>query len=227
MASRIRKILITAGPTREMLDPVRYLSNQSTGEMGYALAKAAQKRKYSVTLVSGPVAIQPPKGIRRVDVVSAEDLRRTLNRLFVRHDVLIMSAAVCDFTPVKFSPQKLKRQSSLFLKLKKTQDIIASLAARKGPRQVVIGFCLETSRWLERAKEKLKRKRLDGIVANFFDGKHNPFGRRRVTMALVSCGGTPKIIRMKSKDRIADEILKWIEAMNASGQKNAAELPLK
>jgi phosphopantothenoylcysteine decarboxylase/phosphopantothenate--cysteine ligase len=215
VAKTKKKILITAGPTREMLDPVRFLSNLSTGEMGYALARAAAKKKYPVTLVSGPTALNPPAGVRFVPICSTSELKKVLVRLFPQHDVLIMSAAVCDFTAAAYCNQKIKRAGAMTLRLKKTPDILAGLPSRKGKR-LVIGFCLETSDWLGRARRKMRIKNLDGIVANYYKpGMHNPFGNRRVTVALLDRFGTGRVLRSKAKSDIARQILGWIEDLEA------------
>lgn len=213
MASRLKKILITAGPTREMLDPVRFLSNLSTGEMGYALAKEAVSRGYRVSLVSGPTDLQPPKGVQFYPVISALRMKKTCAELFPKHDGLIMTAAVCDFMPVVPSRQKIPSGGGLTLRLRRTPDILATLAKRKGPR-IVIGFCLETRDLIRRAKKKLAQKRLDGIVANFYDPKSSiPFGKRRVKVHLIDAKGKVQCLRNRSKAEIAKKLLGWMNAM--------------
>jgi len=204
------KILISAGPTRESLDPVRYLTNHSTGEMGYALARAFRAQGHSVTLVSGPTALRAPRGVRFVSITSALELQRVLRRLFVSHHLLVMSAAVCDFMPAQFCAQKIRRSGGLTLRLKKTPDIVASLAARKGKRKV-IGFCLETSKWLEGARRKLAAKKLDGIVATYLGPRHRPFGQGKVTMALMTPDGRLQRLNSRPKARIAQAIAKWAQ----------------
>ncbi|OGW81620.1 MAG: hypothetical protein A2Z83_01675 [Omnitrophica bacterium GWA2_52_8] len=205
-----QKILVTAGPTREMLDPVRFLSNLSTGEMGYTLARVARKRGHEVTLISGPTALQAPRGVRFVPVLTAEGMRRACRRLFGAHDVLIMTAAVCDYTATIRQRQKIRRVRSKKIHLKRTPDIVAELAARKG-RRVVIGFSLETRNWIGNAKEKLTRKKLNGIVANYYvEGKYSPFGPSKVNAALIARGNEPRILRGFSKQRLAGSILSWI-----------------
>jgi phosphopantothenoylcysteine decarboxylase/phosphopantothenate--cysteine ligase len=210
---RLKKLLITAGPTREMLDPVRFLSNLSTGEMGYALAKAAVSRGYQVSLVSGPVALKPPAGVRFYPVISALQMKETCAELFPKHDSLIMTAAVCDFMPAGIQRHKIPSERGLTLKLKRTPDILASLAKRKG-RRVVIGFCLETRDLIRRATAKLIRKKLDGIVANFYGSGRVPFGKRRVEMHLIDANSGALRLADRSKDQIARELLKWMERLN-------------
>ncbi len=206
-----KKILITAGPTREMLDPVRFLSNLSTGEMGYAIAKAAQKRNYRVSLVSGPTALKPPPGVRFYSIESVAQLKKTTEKLFRQTDILVMSAAVSDFTAKFQARDKIKRTSVKTLQLKATPDIVAGLAKKKGKR-LVIGFCLETSDWIQKAREKRARKNLDGIVANFLHPKrHIPFGDRKISVALISADGKEHRLTQKSKPYLAGKILDWIE----------------
>jgi len=213
-----RRLLITAGPTREMLDPVRFLSNVSTGEMGYALARMARNRGYQVTLISGPTGLAAPQGVKYVPIVSAADLQKSCRRLFPLHDALVMVAAVCDFTLPAQHHHKIRRTKVHHLRLEQTPDIVAALAARKGKRKV-IGFCLETENWMENAAAKLKRKHLDGIVANYYSKKHVPFGRRRIDTAFLSKEGTVTL-RRKSKVQIALALLKWMESL---GKKNISK----
>ena len=211
MAPHIKKILITAGPTREMLDPVRFLSNLSTGEMGYALAKVASLRKYQVTLVSGPTALKPPQGIRFISIVTAKELQKVCTELFSEQDCLIMAAAVCDFTPKASSRHKVSSAAGYTLRLKRTPDILAALAQRKGNR-VVVGFCLETHDLIRRAREKLRRKGLDGIVANFYDPKrHIPFGDRRTKVVLIGSDLKAIVCPKQTKEQVAGRLLDWIE----------------
>ena len=213
MAARIKKILITAGPTREMIDPVRFLSNLSTGEMGYAIARAAARRKYEVTLVSGPTGLKPSTGVRFVPIITAQELKKACAKLFPEHDCLIMAAAVCDFTPAVSPRHKIPSAAGYTLRLKRTPDILASLAKRKG-RRIVIGFCLETRDLVARAKEKLLGKKLDGIVANFYGSGRIPFGKRRVQVHLIGSDGNVRKLADRSKEQIAIALLKWMELLN-------------
>ena len=215
MVSRLKKLLITAGPTREMLDPVRFLSNLSTGEMGYTLARAAVSKGYQVSLVSGPTDLQPPKGVTFYPVVSAREMQKICTELFPKHDGLIMTAAVCDFMPVDMKGHKIPSGKGLVLKLKRTPDILSSLAKRKG-RRVVLGFCLETRDLIRRAKEKLIRKRLDGIVANFYGSGRVPFGKRRIEVHLVGSDGLVRKLADRSKSQVAGALLKWMESLGGS-----------
>ncbi len=218
----IRKVLITAGPTREMLDPIRFISNRSTGEMGYALAKACKKAGYRVTLVSGPTALTPPRGIRYIPITNTAELQKACGRFFPTHDALIMSAAVSDYRPRKTSRTKMARAGKLKLTLEPTPDIVAGLAKRKG-RRLVIGFCLETQDWLRRAKKKCVQKGLDGIVANQLSPKHNPFGKGAVRMALVTAGNGPhsqRVLPRQSKNILARAIIQWMDLLSKKGYRS-------
>ncbi len=213
VAAPLKKILITAGPTREMLDPVRFLTNLSTGEMGYALARVAASKGYQVSLVSGPTDLQPPKGVRFYPVVSAAQMKKICTELFPKHDGLIMTAAVCDFMPDRSERHKIVSSKGMTLRLRRTPDILASLARRKGSR-IVIGFCLETRDLIRRATDKLIRKRADGIVANFYDPKRQvPFGKRRVTVHLIGPDGAVRSLVNRSKAQVAGAVLGWMQGL--------------
>ena len=165
--TRKLRLLITAGPTREYLDPIRYLSNDSSGQMGFALARAAQRRGMNVTLVHGPVTLKPPNNVRTVAVISAAEMLAVCTELWPKHDALIMAAAVADYTPHRLAKRKRKKSTStLELRLKPTVDILAKLSVNRREDQIVIGFALE-DRWPRRNAElKLINKGLDAIVLN-------------------------------------------------------------
>ncbi len=204
------KLLITAGPTREHIDPVRFISNLSTGEMGYSLADAAIKKGFEVYLVSGQVSLKPPKNVKFYSVTSAQEMLETCAELFPKCDGLIMTAAVCDFTPVKNAVHKIPSGDGLVLKLKRTTDILAALAKKKQNR-FVVGFCLETKDLVRSAKKKIERKNLDGIVANFYKPqKQIPFGKNNVTVSLIDKSGKIKVLNKSAKAKIAHGILSWI-----------------
>ncbi len=165
-ASPIR-CLVTAGPTREHLDPVRFLSNPSSGKMGYALAAAAAETGWRVDLVSGPVALAAPAGVTVHRVTSAAEMLAAVEELFDQSDVLIKTAAVCDFRPKQFTEHKVKkRDAALVVEFEPTVDILKTVAARKRPGQLVVGFAAETRDVENYAKRKLTEKNLDFIVAN-------------------------------------------------------------
>jgi phosphopantothenoylcysteine decarboxylase/phosphopantothenate--cysteine ligase len=160
------RILITAGPTREPIDPVRFIGNRSSGKMGIALAQAALDAKHSVTLILGPVAITTPPAARRIDVETAQQMFAAVRREFPDHDLLMMTAAVADYRPRIASENKISRESALMLELEPTEDIIAMAGQIKRAGQRTIGFSLETAPLLERARRKLQQKHLDLIVYN-------------------------------------------------------------
>ena len=163
----VLRCLITAGPTREHLDPIRYLSNGSSGKMGYALAHAAAGHGWQVDLVSGPVSLAPPPGVQTKQVVSAEQMFHACDQLFDSCDLFIAVAAVADFRPARQSAVKMKKsEASLQLELEPTIDILKTLAARKTSRQIVVGFAAETHDLETYAQKKLTEKNLDWIVAN-------------------------------------------------------------
>ncbi len=160
-------ILITAGPTREYLDSVRYISNDSSGKMGFAIAAAAARRGARVTLVHGPVALAVPPGVEAHPVVSADEMHRLCRRLWPHHEVLIAAAAVADYTPQRRARTKLKKSdSALTLHLRPTVDILADLSRRRRAGQFVVGFALEDRAARRNAESKLRRKNLDAILLN-------------------------------------------------------------
>lgn len=164
-----KRVLVTAGPTRERIDPVRYLSNDSSGKMGFAIAEAAVAAGHEVTLIAGPVELETPKGVKRVDVESAREMLAEMRSAFPECDTLFMAAAVCDFRPARRLRGKWRKkdvgQERASLELIPNPDILGSITRRKGDR-LVVGFALETSDGLRRAKEKLERKRMDYVVLN-------------------------------------------------------------
>jgi len=210
--------VVTAGPTREMLDPVRFLSNVSTGQMGYHIAREAKRMGFQVTLISGPTSLQALHGVRFVPVVSAEDMKKAVLRQWPKTDILIMTAAVCDYTPVRYSPQKIKRLKQKTIRFKRTSDILAAVGRRKGNR-VLVGFSLETEKVEANAVQKLRRKNLDLIVANWFNARNNPFGNRNPSMLLIGRAGFRKPLTHVSKAHAARLILK--EALKHVGAKNS------
>jgi phosphopantothenoylcysteine decarboxylase/phosphopantothenate--cysteine ligase len=159
------KIIVTAGPTREYLDPIRFLSNRSSGKMGYALAKAALRRGAEVILISGPSALRPPKGLTFVPVQTADDMLKAVGRHLPSSTVLVMSAAVADYKPAEKAPEKVGKAEELLLPLIRTRDIISEAGEGKH-RPFIIGFAAETGEKLKNARKKLMDKRLDMIVFN-------------------------------------------------------------
>jgi len=160
------RFLITAGPTREPIDPVRYIGNRSSGKMGAALAAAALKAGHETTVILGPVSLTFPKSARMVDVETSAEMLDAVLREFPRHDLLVMAAAVADYRPVAASAEKLLRQGPRVLELESTVDIVAAAGAVKRPDQRTIGFSLESSPNLDRVRGKMRQKKLDLIVYN-------------------------------------------------------------
>jgi phosphopantothenoylcysteine decarboxylase/phosphopantothenate--cysteine ligase len=209
MAVRRYHLLVTAGPTREMLDPVRFLSNVSTGQMGYQVAKRAKQMGFRVTLISGPTTLKPPKGVHFVSILTAEEMKKAIFKYWPKIDALVMTAAVCDYTPARFSPSKIKRIKQKTIQFKRTTDILEEVGKRKGDR-IVVGFALETEAVKRNAFDKLRRKNLDFIVANWYNENNNPFGNRRTSMILMGRNGSRKTLRSVAKAKSAQMILKEV-----------------
>ena len=203
------KILITAGPTREKIDPVRFISNFSSGKMGYALAETASKKGHDVTLVSGPVALIPPKSVNTVQVESAAEMAREVRRFAKSADLIIMAAAVADYTPADFAKDKIKKKNmTLFIKLKKTEDILAYLGRNKKKGQILVGFAAETSDLIRNAESKLVKKNLDWIVANEVGKKDRGFSSDNNAATLISRDGKRMKLPLQSKISLAGKIMK-------------------
>lgn len=233
MARRARyRLLITAGPTREPIDPVRFISNHSTGTLGYTLARAAKARGHRPVLVSGPTGLPVPPGVKKVDVETASEMEQQVARMFPKMDALIMGAAVADFRPIRVATQKIKRSGvagSLRLwqlELVENPDIVAKAASGRKKDQAVIGFALETERLLSNARAKLKSKDLDAIVATQLSprGKgrgpsekgRGPFGEDPVDGAILDRAGHVKPFHGLAKRRLAERILDTVESILSS-----------
>ncbi|HBR50218.1 MAG TPA: bifunctional phosphopantothenoylcysteine decarboxylase/phosphopantothenate--cysteine ligase CoaBC [Nitrospira sp.] len=203
-----QRVLVSAGPTQEPLDPVRFLSNRSSGKMGYAIAEAVCARGGEVVLVTGPSALTPPSGVTTVHVNTASEMADALSRNFSSCTVLIMAAAVADFRPRVTAPGKLKKQgkSVIELELEATPDILAMLSARR-TSQVVVGFAAETEQVLSHAKDKLKGKGLDLIVANDVTQVGGGFCSDDNSAVILSASGEQRAFGLMSKRQLADEIL--------------------
>ena len=203
-------ILISAGPTYESIDPVRFIGNNSSGKMGFALANEAQKRGANVELVSGPVNLETPENVIRTNVKSAQQMKKEITDRFKNIDVLIMSAAVADYKPVKEYDNKIKKQEAdLNIVLEKTPDILKDLAKIK-KKQVVVGFALETENELENARQKMKRKNLDAIILNSLSDNGAGFGYDTNKITLITPSENRKF-ELKTKDLVAKDILNFIE----------------
>lgn len=204
-----KRVLVTAGNTRESIDPVRYISNVSTGVMGFEISKAARDAGHRTVLISGPTFLKPPRGVTYIPIVSSSDLDHAVRREFKRCDVLFMTSAVCDFRPLSVSSRKIKRRAALNLKLVKTRDILKNLALEK-KRRTVVGFCLETESLLENARRKLRHKNLDYIVANFLGRGNRPFGRHKTSVWILNREGNLVSLKNTTKTRIARFLIRNI-----------------
>jgi phosphopantothenoylcysteine decarboxylase/phosphopantothenate--cysteine ligase len=213
------RVLISAGGTREPIDPVRFIGNRSSGRMGLALAERAARRGADVTLVAANVSLPAPPGVRRVDVETAAELAAALGHEFDSADVLVMAAAPADFRPRTAAGQKIHREGSggLELDLEATEDILAGLSARRGEEQTIVGFAAETEGGLDRAREKLARKGADAIVLNDVSDTAIGFESAENEVVIVESAGEHHVPR-SSKEQVADAILDRIEALrSASG----------
>ena len=206
------RILITAGPTPEPLDPVRFLSNRSSGKMGYALARVAARRGHVVTLISGPVALRPPAKVSFVGVMTANEMLSAVKRHLSNSDALIMAAAVADWRPRRVSTQKIKKtKGPQVLHLEPTPDILKQLRSKKG-RRVFIGFAAETERILSGARRKLAGKGLDLIVANDVSRPDAGFEVDTNQVTLMDSSGGVQTLPLMTKMRVAARIPDWLEA---------------
>lgn len=206
-------ILITAGPTREPIDPVRFISNRSTGKMGYAIARAGIARGHDILLVSGPVNIEPPPKARLIKVTTAEEMLKIVRENVEWCDVLVMAAAVADFRPKTVSDRKLKKnEMPAELPLERTPDILSAVLDRKGHR-LYIGFAAETENVISGARHKLLKKGLDLIVANDVTGPGSGFGADTNKVTLLTAEGPVEELPLMSKDDVAHKILDWVEAV--------------
>jgi len=211
MQKRPMNILITAGPTREHIDPVRFISNLSTGNMGYCIAREAKKRKHKVTLISGPVNIKTEKGIKKIDIITAGQMHEKVKKEFSKSDCAIFAAAVSDFSPDRKRKNKFKKTKAkkTTLLLRKTPDILQWAGARKKDK-LIIGFCMETTGLIERAKKKLKAKTADIIIANKVSKNNPAFGKKPTKVFLVKSAGI-KPYGPAPKAKVAEFLLDNIE----------------
>jgi phosphopantothenoylcysteine decarboxylase/phosphopantothenate--cysteine ligase len=201
------RVLISAGPTKEPIDPVRYLSNNSSGKMGYALAEAALERGADVTLVSGPVAIEPPNKAHTVNVTSASEMADNMLSLSENADIIVMAAAVADYTPESYSAQKIKKGGDMKLSLIRTRDILKELGERRKKGQVLIGFAAETDDLEANAISKLKSKRVDMIALNDVLKRGEGFGADDNNIKLFCKDGSVTDLGSDSKKRLAKRIV--------------------
>ena len=209
-----KNILVTAGPTFEPIDPVRFIGNRSSGKMGFAIARAAAQRGATVTLISGPVSLETPRAVHRIDVGSAAQMYDAVLGHAPRAHAVIMAAAVADYRPAAQSKQKIKKQSDpLTLQLTNTQDILFSLGQKKRKNTVLVGFALETENELANAREKLNKKNLDFIVLNSLKDKGAGFGGDTNVVTIVPKRGKAEKLPLMSKFDIGNEILNRLKKL--------------
>ena len=211
------RLLVSAGPTREFLDPVRFLTNRSTGRMGFAVAAAAVAAGHEVALVAGPVAIDPPAGLAALDrVVSARDMLAALRHRLAWCDALVMTAAVADFRPARRAPRKIRKGAMPeSLRLVRNPDILSSLRPRKGAR-IFCGFAAETDSVLESAASKLARKGLDLVVANDVTKPGAGFAVETNVVTFLAPGSPPEALPLLPKAEVARRLVARIEALAAA-----------
>lgn len=202
-----KKVLVTAGPTQEKLDPVRFITNHSTGKMGYAIAENCMRRGAEVTLVSGPVSIAPPSFVKVIPVVSAADMAEAVKSCSEEQDIIIKTAAVADYRPAHPADEKIKKKDSdSTLKLERTEDILAYLGAHKREKQFICGFSMETENMLENSRAKLTKKNVDMIVANNLKVSGAGFGTDTNVVTLITQDDC-KELELMSKADVAEAIV--------------------
>lgn len=206
-----KRIMVTAGATIEAIDPVRFISNHSTGKMGYALAQELAERGAEVTLISGQTSLNTPQGVKRIDVISAEDMYSTALESFELSDAAIMCAAVADYTPITVSEHKIKKSGDdMSIILKRTHDIAAELGKQKG-RRVMVGFALETDSEIENAQSKLERKGFDFIVLNSLNDKGAGFAGDTNKVTIIEQNAAQTTYPLLSKAQVAINIIDKLE----------------
>ena len=202
-----KKVLVTAGPTQESLDPVRFLSNHSTGKMGYAIAKMAMLRGAEVTLVSGPTSVQPPMFVNVVNIKSAQDMYEAVCANAEQADFIFKAAAVADYTPMDYADNKMKKKDGdLSIPVKRTQDILKYLGEHRRAEQVICGFSMETENMVENSRAKLEKKKVDMICANNLKVEGAGFGVDTNVMTLITAKDTVEL-PLQSKEAVACAIL--------------------
>ncbi len=211
------RVLVTAGPTREALDPVRFLSNHSTGKMGYAVAEAAARRGAAVTLVSGPVSLAPPEGVEVVRVVSAREMYDAVLAALPEQDFLVKAAAVGDYRPAETADDKLKKtDGGMEVRLVRNPDILKAAGERRRPGQVICGFSMETRDLLENSSAKLESKHCDLMVANNLKTEGAGFGTDTNVVTILRRGAEPEALPILPKAELADCILDRLLAVRAA-----------
>lgn len=208
-----KRVLVTAGPTREILDPVRHLTNPSSGKMGYALARVAKRRGAEVTLISGPTSLTPPHGVKDVQVTTAQQMHEAVMAEFPQKDAVVMAAAVSDYRPKVAASEKMKKdKGGESLKLERTEDILYRLGQLKAD-QILIGFAAETENLLENAREKLQQKNLDFIVANDLTAANAGFASDTNEVTILWPAGEMETLTKATKEEVAKQIWDRVERL--------------
>jgi phosphopantothenoylcysteine decarboxylase/phosphopantothenate--cysteine ligase len=211
-------VLVTAGPTREPLDPVRYLSNRSSGKMGYAIAEAARRRGARTLLVSGPTALKPPDGVEFASVITAAEMRQAVLDRWPQTTIAIKAAAVADYRPRERSSQKIRKSGkTMTLELESTEDILAEVGGQKGSR-ILVGFAAETEEMVARARDKLRSKHLDLIVANDVSDAEIGFDSEYNTVTILGSNGLDRRLAKLRKAEVAQEILNEVVRLRNNGK---------
>lgn len=213
---RKMRVLVTAGPTFEPIDPVRFIGNRSSGKMGFAIAAAAARRGADVTLIAGPVHLETPRTVTRIDVQTTDEMRTAVQAAAKKQDIIIMAAAVSDYTPAKKADRKLKklgRTEGHTLDLVTTPDILAETGRTKRKGTVLVGFALETEDALVHGREKLAKKNLDLIVVNAFTAENRVFGSDRNTVAFIDKTGSAEELPSMEKIDVAHRLLDRIKTL--------------
>ena len=202
-----KNVLVTAGPTQESIDPVRFITNHSTGKMGYAIAKMAMLRGANVTLVSGPVSLTPPKFVNLISVTSAKEMFEAVKELAPEQDFIFKAAAVADYTPANYCDEKLKKSDSdMSIQLSRTQDILSYLGKKRRPNQIICGFSMETENMIENSKRKLASKNIDMICANNLKTEGAGFGVDTNIITIITADNMIDL-PLQSKEEAANAII--------------------
>jgi len=210
-------VLVTAGPTREAIDPVRYISNRSSGKMGYAVAQAAQRRGARTLLVSGPTALRPPDGVEYIPVTTVAEMGRAVSERWQQATIVVKAAAAADFRPQQRAAQKIRKTGKeISLVLEPTEDILSEMSGQKGGR-IVVGFAAETESLVDHARAKLRSKHLDLIVANDVSGSDNGFDSDYNTVMILGSNGLERQLPRLMKFEVAQEILNEVVRLRSHG----------
>ncbi|MEK6649419.1 MAG: bifunctional phosphopantothenoylcysteine decarboxylase/phosphopantothenate--cysteine ligase CoaBC [Bacteroidota bacterium] len=212
------RVLVTAGPTYEPIDPVRFIGNRSSGKMGFAIAAAAARRGADVTLITGPVHLETPRTVTRIDVDTADDMRNAVQSVAKKQDVIIMAAAVADYAPARAADRKMKKFDTTAvreLKLVTTPDILAETGRTKRKATLLVGFALETEDALANGRAKLAKKNLDLIVVNAYTPENRVFGSDRNTVTFLDRGGNVEELPALEKIDVAHRLLDRVKALRS------------